>query len=334
MISRPTGGYATWASGASGNIVEPAQTDKNLGWQPTGIARSSYMNWLQNNAGQWHQFLDERRGIAHVGDGSDGNLILGATMYTMSRHMQFSDLAIGPSSILNTNGWISYVRGVLTGVSGIIRCNGATGGQGGVGPTMVGIAGRGTSGPLRGGFGGGTGVGQIFGESPINALGGTGGFGNSGASTGLARGGTCVSPSGIYSIPPANTRGYVDWLTSNGATFSYLRGGAGGGAGGADPTGGGGAGGEGGGVVVVVAREVNWSGTLEARGGGGGIGNALPGGGGGGGGGGGAVIVSYATKTLLSARVDVRGGPGAVDAVSAGGTGAFGMTTLLEYSLG
>lgn len=56
---RPTS-YAAWASGVSGYVTEPIAADKAQGFLPTGIARSSYMNWLLNAAGQWHGYLDER----------------------------------------------------------------------------------------------------------------------------------------------------------------------------------------------------------------------------------------------------------------------------------
>jgi len=58
MQIRPTS-FATWASGASGYVTEPITADKTQGFLPTGIARSSYVNWLHGLAGNWHQYLDE-----------------------------------------------------------------------------------------------------------------------------------------------------------------------------------------------------------------------------------------------------------------------------------
>jgi len=57
---RPTS-YATWASGPSGYTTEPIAADKAQGFLPTGIARSSYANWLWGVAGAWHAYLGEQR---------------------------------------------------------------------------------------------------------------------------------------------------------------------------------------------------------------------------------------------------------------------------------
>lgn len=57
-IIRPTA-YGLWASGASGNVVEPIAADKAQGFLPTGIARSSYANWLWSTNGQWNQLVGE-----------------------------------------------------------------------------------------------------------------------------------------------------------------------------------------------------------------------------------------------------------------------------------
>jgi hypothetical protein len=57
-IIRPTS-YGLWASGASGNVAEPIAADKAQGFLPTGIARSSYANWLWGVAGQWNQLVGE-----------------------------------------------------------------------------------------------------------------------------------------------------------------------------------------------------------------------------------------------------------------------------------
>lgn len=59
---RPTGGFAAWASGISGaaRIVEPTQTEKNLGWQTGQVPPSSYHNWLSNLSYGWQAHLDDR----------------------------------------------------------------------------------------------------------------------------------------------------------------------------------------------------------------------------------------------------------------------------------
>jgi hypothetical protein len=323
---RPTS-YATWASGASGYVVEPTQTDKNLGMQPTGIARSSYVNWLWNNAGGWHQYLDQAVGAPFFGSTAvDGDLILGATTYVMSRNLTVGDLAIGPSSIFDTNGYIPLVRGVLTGVSGIIRCNG---GNGSAGMSLSQqTPGFGNSGPLSGGNGGGT-TGVLFGatrigQSILNGLGGAGGAGSTGGGTNnQGAGGTAIGPSSYYGVAPAMFDGVVKWATFDpttgqplGPTYAYLRGGAGGGRGSNDSSqNGGGGGGAGAGVVLMPCREVNFVGTVQVRGGDGGAGGGT-GSGGGGGGGGGAFVVPYVKLTRLTVTVDARGGTGGAAAAA------------------
>lgn len=322
---RPTS-YAGWASGPSGYVVEPIAADKAQGFLPTGIARSSYINWLLNVAYQWQQYLDKSKGIAHWGAGSAGDVLLtGATTYQQNSYQMLGVVAIGPSAIFDTGGW-PLICQQLTGLSGTIRVSAGTGGTGaGAGSFTAGAPGLGATGPLNGGAGGGTGVA----ESPINALGGAGGHGGSGSIASGFDGGTCLLPSGLYLMPPGNTRGLVDWPTPAGVTSAYLRGGAGGGAGGHGSSGaaGGGGGGAGGGVVVVVAGEVNFIGTVDVRGGGGGGGGGAAGNqGGGGGGGGGAALISYGVLTQLNARIDSRGGPGGPSQGLLGFTGAQGAT--------
>jgi hypothetical protein len=358
--TRPTG-FPGWASGASGWVVEPTALKKALGWQPSEAPPAGYQNWLHALTHQWLTYLDSTRGRAFLGDGSDGSLAIGGgtpTIYKMQRHMQLNDLAIGISGVLDTNGFIPLVAGVLTGLSGIIRSNGADGGSGqgsGVGASGIpGPAGIPAAGPLRGGWGGGTGATGINANTPawsfaaesvVNSLGGLfGGTGTSGAAgkpSGL--GGTGIAPSGIYSDPIALTKGLVFWEAiglsgMRSPTHAYLRGGPGGGLGGENVTanGGNGGGGAGGSVVLLPVREVNWVGVVEVKGGNGGAGGYNSGGGGGGGAGG-AALMAAAVNTQCVVRVDARGGLGATGNISAsgliGGNGATGATSLRIFNL-
>jgi hypothetical protein len=320
-FQRPTS-YGFWASGPSGNVAEPITADKAQGFLPTGIARSSYANWLWGIDGQWNAYLDQAIAAPYFGPTSvDGDVILsGATTYIMSRNLVLGDLAIGPSAIFDTNGYIPIVRGALTGVSGIIRCNGGVGGVGLSGAQQS--PGFGASGPLAGARGGGT-TGVLFnatriGLSVIASLGGAGGAGSSGAaSNNQGAGGTCVGPSNYYGAVPAIFEGIVRWSVTDpstgqplGPTHAYFSGGGGGGRGSNDAsTLGAGGGGGGGGVVLIPVREVNFKGTVQVRGGDGGAGGGT-GSGGGGGGGGGAFVLPYVKITNLSVTVDARGGTG------------------------
>jgi hypothetical protein len=54
---RPTG-YAAWASGVSGHIVEPSQSQKNTGWQAGQAPPASYQNWLDGLGYRWQAWTD------------------------------------------------------------------------------------------------------------------------------------------------------------------------------------------------------------------------------------------------------------------------------------
>jgi hypothetical protein len=57
-LIRPTGFYG-WASGASGLVTQPLASEQAIGFQPTGIARAEYWNWIANGAYQWQKFTDD-----------------------------------------------------------------------------------------------------------------------------------------------------------------------------------------------------------------------------------------------------------------------------------
>jgi hypothetical protein len=333
--TRPTG-YPAWASGAAAtNITAPTAQTLSEGFAVGEAPSSSEQNWWQSLAYGYIRYLDISQGYPFLGNASDGDLILGATNYHMSRHMQFGDLAIGLSGILDTNGWIPFVKGVFTGISGVIRCNGgAGGGAGNSGPGPFG--GTLVSGPLVGGLGGGSGV-ASGGESVLAALGAAGGGGGNGASLSAGTAGSVVKPSGIYPQSPFDGRHAWSVRTGTGVfpTFTFLRGGGGGGVGGAS-TGvvGGGGGGQGGGVTYVVCAEANFVGVFQARGGDGAVGVTNAGGGGGGGGGGAAV--GYARKIALTVRVDTTPGGGGIGGAggSNGVAGTTGATAVAEFLLG
>jgi hypothetical protein len=366
---RPSGGaYPLFASGISGAaaITQPPANDLALGWQAGDQVRAEYFNFLQNLTGSWIKHIDETRDLGDFGDASDGNLTVGATEYVMTRHLMIGDLVVGgQSSVLNTNGWIPFVRGVFTGQSGVIRANGGYGGTGmslpaGVNQPLAGIP---SFGPLRGGIGSGTGVTEIlgplgriaWGEGRINSLGGNGGLGGSGFASGGAQPGLVAAPTGFWRKAPQAIDGFVHWLAApqtggsggapQGVTSAYLTGGGGGGMGGGAIAGNvcPGGGGAGGALVLIPARWVNWIGRVEVKGGDGGsvvapsVGPTGPTGmGGGGGGGGGAAVFTYKVKQQLSVSLDARGGRGGSGNPSggmAGSVGQTGPTAIIEIQL-
>jgi hypothetical protein len=327
---RPTGGFAliAWASGTSGAgaITEPTQLQKNMGWQSNTSPPASYFNAQQHGNYQWISYFNEAKRDQFCGDGSAGSLTVN-TSYSATCAHQYQDLAIGPSGIYFTDGWPIFIRGALTGVSGIIHCDGYAGFSAPTGGDQVRTSLQ-HAGPLSGGRGGGTGS-TGGGESTFNSLGGRGGSG--GLNVGSAfMGGHATGPIWPYKIPPTIPHGIV-----MGPTPLPLRGGAGGGEG--SPGGGagmGGGGGGGAGVVLVTAAEVNFSGIIRARGGTGGVGwNGGGIGGAGGGGGGGGAIFAYLNKVKFSGTFDFRGGPPHPTGTQGAMTGHTGMTGIIEIQL-
>lgn len=350
-----------WASGVSGaaRIVEPTQTEKNLGWQASQIPPSTYFNWFMNGVYQWMKYLDDVRGAAFIGDQSDGDLFLtGATRYMLQKHGNFRDVAIGPSGILDANGWGIRAR-IITGVSGVIQSIGGDGATGVFSTALINssftpqaLRGVPGTGPMGGAFGDGTGYigtgnpgyGEAFatGRNGIqNALGGDGGSGGVGIggvyqTNPFIRGGTAIQPSGFWSDLNALLNGVVSWgaaqsgyAGSVGVTSSYLRGGAGGAfgaaAGNVGGSGyflGGGAGGAGGGYLPIAVGEWNLQGKISVRGGAGGWGmfdaTLNMAGSCGGGGGGGGKIVLAYGVKRVSPYFEYCGGSGGLAATLLG----------------
>lgn len=365
---QPTG-YAGWASGPSGSvrIVEPTALEKAIGWQAGvsgatsfigGVPPSTYFNWIHNLNYQWQKYLNEKAGEAYVGLGDQGDLILGVTTYVLDSIRPFNDIAIGASSILDSNGWPVIAR-LITGVSGTIRSRGGNGGaarypigastagwasdgaNGGIGVGARGVPG---SGPLAGAFGRGTGYFSGEPATMINALGARGGSG------GISSNGNLTVAVPVYQVAPTGIHwariphlidGIVQWFADNdqsrGMTAGYLRGGGGGGfgafAGGATTgdaaqAGGGGAGG---GFLPIIAQEVNFQGVIDVRGGDGGTGGLFAAtvggraGGGGGGGGGGRAAALFGRKTKWDVFYDARPGAGGRGISTGGVVGGDGL---------
>jgi hypothetical protein len=227
------------------------------------------------------------------GDGSDGDVTIGAGTTTLSRDMRYHNLTVSATGTLKTAGYTIKISGKLTLVAGAkIDCSG----------------GNGAAGTTAGGSGG---AGQYWATRINKVIPRGGATGASPASAGTANGSasTMVNPlvnSAAYALPlwragggggggaghgttPGNS-------TNPGAVICGALGGAGGaGAGTGSAQLGGGGGGGGGGVLEIHCYEIDNAGVIQALGGNGGDG-AVSGsdkGGNGGGGAGGQVLVIY-----------------------------------------
>lgn len=284
------------------------------------------------------------------GTGVDGTpaTINGNT--NLSRDMCYTNLTIGATGSLRTNGWRVFVSGTLdisaAGPNAIVRLKvngnsattalgasavgaipgnftvggGSIAGNGGTGNTTTGTAATaGTVYPVAMGDGGASGV---------------GGAGTSvGGASALGGVATVTGARAQLSLPTVNLTCGQNNAAPSGNVAGGL-GGGGGGPGGGDGTGAGGGGGSGGagsGVVAIYARTIARGsntnvGIISAQGGNGGNGanavGANAGGGAGGGGGGGGyvyIVCEQLTGSTIANCIDVSGG--------AGGTGGNGQGT-------
>lgn len=312
---RPTA-YATWASGPSGYVVQPIQADANQGFLPTGIARSSYMNWLLGIGGQWQQYLDQAVAVGAFGDYSDGNLNFdgvstGAVMgfsgglatgpsgnaYKLVRDMHGADVAVASGIELQVGGYRIFARRLAATGSGRITANGPTGGLatgvlGGLPPAVI-------SGTVGGGGRGGTGGPSSSASGVGWSGGGVTGYGGQGGDAFFADGGRVKTPDASLGSP-RSLGGYKMGMLIGAGMIAIFQGGGGGGGGFGGP-GGGGAGGQGGGVLAVAARSLAVGPTgFRCFGGGGASGFS---GGQGAGGGGGVAALAFIDNELNATYV-------------------------------
>lgn len=118
-------------------------------------------------------------------------------------------------------------------------------------------------------------------------------------------------------------------------TFVFGFGSGGGGGAGEDAGDTGGAGGNGGGFLVILCNELEFTGTINARGANGSAGVAVTGtAGGGGGGGGGSVIVGYRKLISNTGTINVGGGTGgAGSGAGNGGIGGTGFSKVFDMRI-
>lgn len=304
------------------NKAQPPSGIVQEGFDPSSQVPAEWLNWILNNHATWLDSLD-LVAASLFGDGSDGTVTLGGGTTTLTRDMFYANLAVPNGSVLHTNGFRVYVRGLLniTG-SGVISCDGTPGTSGGT-ATNVGTLLGGAAGHFN----------PTAGDNAANSYGGAGGAGGGAGSAG-----------GTATVPPANlgaadifnsaTAGYIAGLASGVATLTAFTGGAGGGGG----VGGGGAqGGGGAGVLAIIARKIQFASAaaIHANGGVGGS-TVVAASGGGGGGGGGVIFMATADDGgFAAAYVGSANTNGGAGGTGPGGNGvAGGGGSLFFFNLG
>lgn len=241
----------------------------------------------------------------YFGDGSDGNVTISSNT-TLTTDMNYDNLTINSTFILDTAGYRIFVKGIYTN-NGTIRNNGGNGGNGttpgtaAASGTLSGGATGGNGNGVAGAGSGGGGGGIVFiaarnvaVQGTIQAIGGNGGNGSgvAGAPTNGNNGGTVTKTliqtgnsgnggnsggggnggsGGSGSVSKAS-RGSYPILTLMIDGITQLSGGSGGGGGGSDASAAGGGGGGQGGVIIFIYSVLTTSGTLTVTGGTGGTG--------------------------------------------------------------
>jgi hypothetical protein len=269
-----------------------------------------------------------------TGDGSDGDVVLGAGTTTLARDMFYNSLEIPVGSNLAPDGYRIFVKGTLT-LNGTINRDGLPGASTGhpaAGGTGFSTANRSLGGSASGGNGnagaGTAGTASNPTAPLVTASGGAGGAGtNIGGAGGVST--PVVSPSsGGLRVALWSIEGRASGVSAQ------IAGGAGGGGGGGTFGGpgvgsSGGGGGAGGGYVVVSAGAIIGTGSITANGGAGGNGHpdgvSAAAAGGGGGGNGGIVAIYSANNTFPPTMTANGGAGGGVNGAGvAGAAGAVG----------
>lgn len=262
---------------------------------------------------------DDERLAELFGDGSDGDVVLGAPL-TLTRDMYYRTLNTN-EHLVDLAGFRMFVSEILeVDFPGNITANGAAGAAEVGGAAAVGVTvGAGAAGG-NGNAGAAGSAGSAIAGQGLGEGGGTGGTGNGGANAGGVGGAVTALDTATETQPRAVPECFTG-RTWAGATPALIQGGAGGGGGGGDAAANeGGGGGGGGGVAIISAKTIRGSGRIQANGGAGAAGTAADAGGGGGGGGG-VVILNYRLLLLAQTNVQADGGAGGA---SGGGTGVAG----------
>jgi hypothetical protein len=311
------------------------RTDDPSIWYKSGVADTA---WTRLGSGAAIPTPSSSgAAIGVYGNGSDGDVIMGAGTTALARDMFYHDLTVPAGATVQAAGWFICVSGTLT-LGGTIDHGGGDGAD-------ATIAGPGVG-------GGGT---DRNGSAPFSTAGGAGGVGSGGISSNqgsvypscVARGGRGGagddglggSSGAITATGSAGNIRQLPWClnaclspTDSGVRVSCSSGGGGGAGAAFTAQAYGGGGGGGGGYLVLCARVITGSGLVRAKGGDGGdafqqvAGNSA---GGGGGGGGGVAVVVTDTLAANLPTITAAGGAGGGAVGPIGTNGAVGGSGLL-----
>jgi hypothetical protein len=320
-------------------------------------------NLYQNTDGAtaWQRINLTAASFGVFGTGFDGalnfdgvNPVLGiapvANVYTLTRDIFATDIAIANNVVIACDGWRVFANGTITGPAAglaVIHANGGNGGNGGNGVSgaagqslgngvtrSLGGGGNGQAGAANNAFGSAGSAATVANGCPA-FLAGTGGVGG-GPNAGGAGGG-----GGVQAAPIANAsaegslvelRNLLSGRTLNSVRFTAATGGS---SGGGNAVGSGGGGGGGGGNICLVAARIFVNAaniSVRANGGNGGNGGATQPSGGGGGGGGGysIVVIAFGTAPGQQANGGAGGNAGGGGGATAGAAGSAGRTITVK----
>ncbi|NTW34036.1 MAG: hypothetical protein HGB12_15700 [Bacteroidetes bacterium] len=312
-------------------------------------------NVLTSDGTNWTSSAPNTSVLSTFGNGSDGDVTIGAGTTTLTRDMYYNNLVV--SGTLVTDGYRIFVKNTISGTGTIkwgtpnvgancvaingVSSNGANGGEGGAqsGSGML----KNTAG-TKGGDRAVQSVGNpgTAGGTFTPCIGSNGAVGGTGGNTTLAGavGGTAGLSGGLYTkfgLMKFLTLTMLDQIASGAISLIIPQAASTGGGGGASSTttgnkgGAGGGGGASGGTIMIVAKIFAGNFSIQnigANGGSGFNGYSLGGGGGGGAGGNGGInIIIYQSKTWTGSHVLTGGTGGNFGSGVGGGTnGTVGAT--------
>ena len=207
------------------------------------VGNASTGNYMQYDTASGNLIVNGRQFTTDpvYGDGSDGDVVLGAGTTTLTRDMFYNNLTIPNGAILNPAGYKIFCKTKILGQSG-----GSFIGQGNAGGAATGGAnGSGGTGGTFGSAGAASTAlasGSLFGAlaGPAGKNGSTGGSGAGGAATGGAGGAGVAGAAGIAQsacLGSTGAAGAAGGAGATGGSGNGFAGGAGGAAGGAGAAG-------------------------------------------------------------------------------------------------
>lgn len=277
--------------------------------------------------------IDLITGLGITGDGSDGDVVIGAGTTNLNRDMYYNNLTVQAAGVLQPDQFRVFVKNILTvDVGGLIESDGGAGaattngGASAGGANTIAAAGP-TGGAGAAGAGGAGGASGSVIQGFVGA-GGTGGAGLSGANAGGVGGALTTISAAAQGLPRSLMQAIIG-TNVGGNNVARISGGSGGGGGGGG-AGNGAGGGAGGGYMLLIARQIINNGTIRAHGGAGGA-AAQVNAGGGGGGGGGLLVIGFHSYTGAVPTVSPGLGGAGNGTGAAGNSGASGVLIQHQF---